>query len=823
MTRPTLSRTRPWLTFATYALLTIIMTWPLAAQLGTHIPGSEGDTWVHQWTFHYVRDYLHQPDGTFFHTDLMYHPDGISLRYHNFAWLHIALWLPLQALIGAEAAYSLIFLFGFTFTGFTTYLLSRDLIQQELPAFTAGLIAAFWPYTLSHHNHPNLIFIGFVPLVLLYTKRTITSQRWRDTLLLGLFIALVGLTRWQLLVMSGFLMGFYALYLLYQHRSQLKTHLTRLLAASLLAFLLMSPLLTPLLIAQLTRANPADLSADEQRTGQTDLLAYLVPSRYHPLWGNAVFPLTQNFTVDRVFTPFLGFTTLFLAAYGAIKQKKATRFWLMAALLYIVLALGGYLQINGRFTIPLPYLLLEDSFIGAMVRRASRLNVTLSIPIALLAGWGMAALRPQRRWPLLLIPLILCEYIVTYPTFALTTPSWYETLATEEGDFAILDLPLHPRIYDKQYMYYQFVHGRPLVGGHVSRPPREAFHFIDSIPFLRDFQVNLDPIANITAPGEQLRRLAVQNVRYVVLHKSFLTAEKVAHWRVWFAINPAYEDESVLVYHTALENGRDYILLDEILPGVGLAHSHITPTATTQEGWLTIETVWASATAVSTEADICLSLQDNTGTKHHTHCETAVRPTASWEAGEIIRASQQMQVSPYLPSGTYTVVADWRTEPTSESIIGETVMLGAIELTAVERSFTKPEPTINLGNTAVWGDDLIQLLGYEQTHTAEQIQLTLQWHARARPTRSYATFIHLVNPATGEIVAQRDAAPRNWGYPTNWWEAGEYVTDEIAVDLTAVDAGTYDVRLGWYEVETQQRLPLADGAEYFALPPVAVP
>ena len=63
----------------------------------------------------------------------------------------------------------------------------------------------------------------------------------------------------------------------------------------------------------------------------SDFLAYFVPSRYHPIWGQLVFEsFYGNFGVSKVFVPFLGFTTLLLAVFGAIRQFPKARFWILA-------------------------------------------------------------------------------------------------------------------------------------------------------------------------------------------------------------------------------------------------------------------------------------------------------------------------------------------------------------------------------------------------------------------------------------------------------------------------------------------------------------
>ena len=71
---------------------------------------------------------------------------------------------------------------------------------------------------------------------------------------------------------------------------------------------------------------------------------------------------------------------------------------------------------------------------------------------------------------------------------------------------------------------------------------------------------------------------------------------------------------------------------------------------------------------------------------------------------------------------------------------------------------------------------------------------------------SYTAFLHLINPTSGKIVSQADVTPRGWTYPTNWWERGELVEDGIVLSMTGVPTGDYDLFVGWYDLETGERL-----------------
>jgi hypothetical protein len=76
---------RAALVLLVFGFLSVIMTWPLAARLTTHVPvGVGGDAWVHQWTFWWLKRCVTQGLNPFY-TDLLFSPDGVSLTAHNIA------------------------------------------------------------------------------------------------------------------------------------------------------------------------------------------------------------------------------------------------------------------------------------------------------------------------------------------------------------------------------------------------------------------------------------------------------------------------------------------------------------------------------------------------------------------------------------------------------------------------------------------------------------------------------------------------------------------------------------------------------------------
>jgi hypothetical protein len=812
---------------ALYAGLTVVVTWPLVAQLGTHIPGLVGDSFVHLWTFEWVKQSLLSGQSPFY-TDFLFYPQGTTLVFHNIAWMNILGWLLLQTFMGGATAYTLVHMSVLTFNGFATFLLAREVTQSDRASFVAGLVCAFWPFILSHQDHPNLIFIGWIPLALFFLRRMFANGRLRDALLVALFLILTGITRWQVLIMAAPLVGLYVLFVLNTNKTTRTWQMLKLLLLIIVVTgLCLLPLMAPLIVSQLSRTYPEDLFVDEDLY-VTDLLGFIVPSRYHPLWGQQAFGIAWPLAGNKNYVPFLGYTALVLAATGILGVWRKARFWALAALFYGILTLGPYLYINGYPTsIPLPYLLIEDWLLVQVIRVPERLNVMLSIPMAILTGLGVTVLF---RKPLLkahknlvacgLSLLIVAEYIIIFPTLELTTPTWYEHVAQEPGEFAILDIPMNLRaIYDKQYMYYQATHQRPIIEGHVSRPPREAFDFIENTPILRSIREQRNPPEDIGDVSNQMQLLDEADVRYLVLHKQFLRNSHEAAWRKWLAVTPTYEDNDIIVYRTGpLLLGKDFSMSETLLEAeghlmMGLIQADYAPSRAEQGGWIIVDVWWGSGAPILDDYSVCLNLEAENRSSIDAHCEqiSPDRPTSQWQANEIVRTKQLFQVKPEWTTGDYKLALTLKDEEGHE--VGQKAILGDFVLEGLDHKFSIPNPMAVV--EASW-QDMISLTGFDQTESGEMVDLTLYWHALKDLDTSYKIFLHVTDENTGELVQQIDFIPQLWAYPTDWWIAGEYITDPISLPLSNLPDGEYQVWLGIYDPDTGERLTVSDksGMEY---------
>jgi hypothetical protein len=140
--------------------------------------------------------------------------------------------------------------------------------------------------------------------------------------------------------------------------------------------------------------------------------------------------------------------------------------------------------------------------------------------------------------------------------------------------------------------------------------------------------------------------------------------------------------------------------------------------------------------------------------------------------------------------------------------IGDSASLDTFSFTSFPRTFDEPNPGIATNFT--W-DDTIFLPGFDlRLDDAEtnSLAVTFYWGALNRMDSSYTNFVHLIDPQTKEIVAQADVIPRGWTYPTTWWETDEWVKDTVRLSLDGVSPGSYDLFVGWYDLETGERVPV---------------
>jgi hypothetical protein len=114
------------------------------------------------------------------------------------------------------------------------------------------------------------------------------------------------------------------------------------------------------------------------------------------------------------------------------------------------------------------------------------------------------------------------------------------------------------------------------------------------------------------------------------------------------------------------------------------------------------------------------------------------------------------------------------------------------------------------------GTEEINLLGYDLSHetikSGRTLNVTLYWMAARPITRTYQSFVHIVD-SSGHLWAQSDHL-NPAGFPTDRWPLNRYIRDTHQLTLPpGTPEGSYTIHTGLYRLEEDQRLSVIDTAK----------
>jgi hypothetical protein len=594
-----------------YLALTLALTYPLVKEFASAIPGDSFDGWQNYWNLWWVRTALLDQHASPWFTNLLYAPTGVGLLFHTLNAFNGFMFLPVQLAWGLLPAYNTVVLFSFAVGGLGAYLLARQVLgpgSHRGAAFVAGLVFTFSPYHIAHLlGHMQLISLEWIPFFALYLLRAVDRPaRTRNALMALLLLVLVTLCDWYYLlyclifsaVVAAWIVGRVVVRAIRAQQATSATNWRETLIRSLLAltvvWALWAVLLSPLLLPMVREARQYTFMVPDpaqSRTLSADVLAYILPQEFHPLWAQWAQEQARVFTATvSEHQVFAGFTVIGLALIAltcmALRKCHArdkgsfdSGFWLLVLIVFFVLSLGPVLHIAGRTAllpgggeIPLPYGWLSQ-YVPFMdiTRSVSRYDTMVMLALGVLAAAGVDFLARRLRLkiaaPIIASALVLFEFLpAPYPVSPPDTPGWYDTLAADPRPGAVLNLPAN---WDRPgYLLYQTVHGKPLTMAYISREDPRTL--ADRAPVLQHFR-HLGPDIirfDLAAQGQQV--LSDLGIRWVVLDRYKMPGgnerayTEAAAKEIFGGQPAAYEDDRLTVYEVAepAENG-PYILLGE--------------------------------------------------------------------------------------------------------------------------------------------------------------------------------------------------------------------------------------------------------------------
>jgi hypothetical protein len=467
-----------------FLLPALLIYAPALPHFGTTIPGgptAQKDGWQNVWNLWWTAEALRSGRNPL-RTNYLYYPEGIGLFWQTLNVTNGLLAFPVTLAAGPVAAYNLLALASFVLAGLTMFWLARALGASQPAAFVAGLLYSFAPLHVARLVDGQLehLSIQWLPLYALLLRAALEQGRRLAALGAGLLLLWITYTSLYQGLACLLLLAVYALVLLVRERSW--ANVRQLAIGGAVVLLVWIVPLTPQLVGASSRGGPDHDWLDSQRLHSATPLDFGLPNPNHPLWGQAVSSLGQALHPDAgSWNVALGLGLLALAGLALLGSPPARREpWPWVALLCVVLALGPELKLGGQATgLPLPYALLNSFPPVRLGQRPNYLALVALLALALVAARGVDLLLrryPHRRGLLLagLGVLLACE-LMPRP-LALTDPGVqpiFEELADDQEPGAVLELPFLPE--SSEPLKAQLVHGRPIMGGFVSRTPAYPF------------------------------------------------------------------------------------------------------------------------------------------------------------------------------------------------------------------------------------------------------------------------------------------------------------------------------------------------------------
>jgi hypothetical protein len=300
-------------------------------------------------------------------------------------------------------------------------------------------------------------------------------------------------------------------------------------------------MLSPVLYAVSLRIRDAGLESStilwRSSTPGIDLLALFLPNPNHMLVPQAVrdwlTPQPDLYVENVASLPFIALGVVLIAIRGG---WRPARLWTVLTIGFALMAVGPFVHVWGFNThIPGPWALARYLPLVRLARSPARLTIVAMLGLSMLFVTALCALGdrwPMKRRLLLVVTTVLMLFELLpapRPLYSATIPRFYERVAQAPRGIRLLELPLGVRDgtvsignFTARSQFFQTVHGKPLIGGYLSRVSRRRISEMRQDPMLNALMalsergaVDADRLARLVEEGPQF--LQRTHIGFVVI------------------------------------------------------------------------------------------------------------------------------------------------------------------------------------------------------------------------------------------------------------------------------------------------------------------
>lgn len=505
-----------------YTAMTVFVFRNFIPHVGNTLIGPPEDNMQDFWNTWYAASQVRT-----FHdlgyTNLIRHPEGMTLYYHSFAYPKLVVAMIYGALFGAHltglvALHNFLLVISFPISAIGGFYLVRHFTGDTFGGMVGGAVFAFNPSHVAHvTHHMHVSSIEFIPFFALFFILAVERRSRGFALLSTLCFAMSALSCWYYLFYCAYFMAFlYAVVAIKQRRFLNVWPLIVILCNIVGVLVLLSPLLVPM-VAQAARGANVYAEGTDPETSVADLYGYVAFPPVHYLSAKSEHISSQMTGNAWENIAYLGLVNIALLAWLILRRKRLDReliaFVLSGMGVFAVFASGSHLHVLGRSTIPLPDLLLSYLPFFKNVRGPARAMTLVYLFLSIGVGYAISTIWREHgaTWigrgiiTLVVLLMALDFYPLGLPGTPVACLPAYSLVAQDpDRHAAVLDLPDGGYIEENAYMMYQACHLHPIVGGNVARPVNKTLN--DRLLW-RDLE-------------EQRRQLTENHVKYIVIHRA---------------------------------------------------------------------------------------------------------------------------------------------------------------------------------------------------------------------------------------------------------------------------------------------------------------
>jgi len=479
-----------------FSVLTVVMTWPQARLMSTHVLDSD-DPLLSIWRIAWIAHILPTNPAELMNGNI-FHPEPRTLAYTDAVLMQgLAAAPAIWAGWSPTFTYNLIILASIALSGWTMFLYARHLTNRVSASVLAGIVFAFVPFRFDHLHHLELQATMFMPLALLWVDRALETGARRDV---WLAVAAVVAQVYCGIYYAVFLASALLLMIPLRWRSLPAERRAGVIRAGVMAGVAGAVVVVPYLaIYVLNRSNLGDRQSRDILLYSATLWNYLATPNENIVHGGWSGSLGQN---ERRLFP--GVMALIIAGLGVIGMERRRVTLLVVGLVGFVISLG--------LNTPLYSVLSSVLFIYNGLRAPARASILVFLALAGLVAFGWARIEPAlKRWaPAATIAVavaLLAEYATVQTSWLIADPrppEVYQWLARQPRS-VVLELPLTTPdrldlVPDGTYMFRSTLHWQPILNGYSGFFPKSFMELTErmrpfpdetSIAYLKERQVDL--------------------------------------------------------------------------------------------------------------------------------------------------------------------------------------------------------------------------------------------------------------------------------------------------------------------------------------------